>query len=492
MKKILPPGLFRRMTLSYLFVGLLSVLVMATLAINAIIQNGLRELEHSLEDYSFTLSNMLEDAMEGYFSGEIGVDQIQRNIRRYLSSRPDVHFTIIGKNDEVVLSTEETGLIEEFINNSVEYRQAVNGGEGESFGRSKQGDQIFFVAVPITINNQPAGVLRLAVPVKSNMTQAYSTVWLILIGAGLLLVGVVLIGWVSAKTLAAPISNLTDVAERFSRGELNARAEPQGPLEFVQLAHAFNQMAERLQNNMDNLRGFVMNASHELRTPLTAIRLNLDALQQGALDEPEVARRFLMKTQDEIDRLNRMVTDLLDLSRIEFNRDNILFVALDLNQIAKEARQFWSARSEHAGLDLRIVLSDLSPMVRANEDQINRVINNLMDNAIKNTPEGGWVEIAVIYHSGLNTARLEVRDSGRGIAPDHLEHVFERFYRVEKTTPRYGKTMGSGLGLAIARTIMEAHDGSIGANSELGKGSTFWIELPAVVMKGQHHPNTNN
>jgi len=125
-------------------------------------------------------------------------------------------------------------------------------------------------------------------------------------------------------------------------------------------------------------------------------------------------------------------------------------------------------------------------MVRANEDQINRVINNLMDNAIKNTPEGGWVEIAVLYHPGLNTARLEVRDSGRGISPEHLDHVFERFYRVEKTTPRYGKTMGSGLGLAIARTIMEAHEGSIGAVSQLGQGSIFWIELPAVVMKSSH------
>jgi signal transduction histidine kinase len=474
------------MTLSYLFVGLLSVLIMATLAINAIVQNGLRELEHSLEDYSFTLSNMLEDVMEEYEAGKIEVDQIQKNVRRYLASRPDVQFTIIDSRDMVVLSTEDTGLVNDFISKSIEYQQALNGGEGESFGRSKQGEQIFFVAVPITIKNHIAGVLRLSVPVKTNMAQAYSTVWLILIGAGLLLVGVVLIGWVSAKTLAAPISNLTDIAERLSRGELGARAEPQGPLEFIQLAHAFNQMAERLQNNMDNLRGFVMNASHELRTPLTAIRLNLDALQQGALDEPEVARRFLIKTQEEIDRLNRMVTDLLDLSRIEFNRDNILFVAMDLNQIAKEARQFWSARSQHAGLELRIVLAEHAPMVRANEDQINRVINNLMDNAIKNTPEGGWVEIAVIYHPGLNTARLEVRDSGRGISPEHLEHVFERFYRVEKTTPRYGKTMGSGLGLAIARTIMEAHEGSIGAASQLGLGSTFWIELPAVVIKGHH------
>lgn len=486
MKSFFHPGLFRRITLSYLFVGILSVLVMATLAINAILQNGLRELEHSLEDYAFTLSNLLEDSMVNYSAEQPLDEQIAVSVDRYLSSRPDVTYTIIGPQGEIILTTEDASLVDQFILQSVEYQQALNGGEGESFGRSDRGEQYFFVAVPIYTHGQTNSVLRLSIPVKSNMTQAYSTVWLILIGAGLLLVGVVLIGWVSAKTLAAPISSLTEVAERFSRGELDARAEPEGPLEFVRLAHAFNQMAERLQNNMDNLRGFVMNASHELRTPLTAIRLNLDALQQGALDEPEVATRFLMKTQEEIDRLNRMVTDLLDLSRIEFNRDNILFVALDLNQIAKEARQFWSARSQQAGLELRLILSEHSPMVRANEDQINRVINNLMDNAIKNTPEGGWVEIAVLYHPGLNTARLEVRDSGRGISPEHLDHVFERFYRVEKTTPRYGKTMGSGLGLAIARTIMEAHEGSIGAVSQLGQGSIFWIELPAVVMKSSH------
>jgi two-component system sensor histidine kinase SaeS len=484
--RFLPPGLFRRMTLSHLMVGLLSVLVMATLAINAIMQNGLRELEHSLEDYAFSISNMLEVTLDEYASGKTSVENIQINIERYLSSRPDVEFTIIGKQNQILLTTEDPDVLNEFIAESVEYQQALNGGEGEALIRSNTGLQYFFVAVPVTVHNQTNGVLRLSIPVKSNMAHAYSTVWLILIGAGLLLIGVVLIGWVSAKTLVTPISNLTDVAERFSRGELDARAEPQGPLEFVRLAHAFNQMAERLQNNMDNLRGFVVNASHELRTPLTAIRLNLDALQQGALDEPEVAKKFLTKTQEEIDRLNRIVTDLLDLSRIEFNRDNIIFVALDLNQIAKEARQFWSVRGQQSGLELRVILSEHSPMVRANEDQINRVINNLMDNAIKNTPSGGWVEIAVVYHPGLNTARLEVRDNGRGIAPEHLAHVFERFYRVEKTTPRTGKTMGSGLGLAIARTIMEAHDGSIGAASQLGQGSTFWIELPAVVIKSQH------
>lgn len=486
MKQVLHPGLFRRMTLSYLLVGLLSVLIMASLAINSIMQNGIRELENSLEDYAFSLSNMLEFMLGDYQQGLITEAEIQNQIERYVSNRPDVRYSILDLQGKIVVGTEEKNLLKDFVK-SVEFQQAVNGGEAEKTFRQKSGEQWLFVAVPITRENRPEAVLRLAIPVKSNMAQARSTVWLILIGAALLLVGVVLIGWVSAKTLAAPISSLTEVAERFSRGELNARAEPQGPLEFVRLAMAFNHMAERLQINMDNLRGFVMNASHELRTPLTAIRLNLDALQQGALDEPEVAKRFLSKTQEEIDRLNRMVTDLLDLSRIEFNRDNILFVAMDLNQVAREARQFWFARSQQAGLDLRIILSEHSPMVRANEDQLNRVISNLIDNAIKNTPEGGWVEIAVIYHPGLNSARLEVRDSGRGIAPEHLEHVFERFYRVEKTTPRTGKVVGSGLGLAIARTIMEAHEGSIGATSQVGVGSTFWIELPAVVKKGQHN-----
>lgn len=480
---ILPPGLFRRITLSFLLVALLSVSVMATLAINSILQTGKSQLQTSLQTNAYSLANLLESPLQAYAKGQGDARLIQTSIEQYLTARKNYYYTLFDASKQVIVSNENPVTIEQYLKVYTDYRDTLTGQEADYKKEIASGEQVYSISVPVKDGSQMVGVLRLAIPIKSNMAGTYKTVWLILIGAGLLLVGVALIGWTSAKTLVAPIHSLISIAEKFSRGELDARADVQGPLEFVQLSEAFNEMAERQQNNMDNLRGFVINASHELRTPLTAIRLNLDALQQGALDEPEVARRFLAQTQEEIDRLNRMVTDLLDLSRIEFNRDNIVFVALDLNQIASEAQQFWSVRARQAGLDLRLIPASQPPFVRANEDQINRVVNNLLDNAIKNTPTGGWVEIAVGYNPGQNHARLEVRDNGRGIAPEHLAHVFERFYRVEKTTPRSGKVMGSGLGLAIARTIMEAHDGSIGATSQVGKGSIFWIELPAVVTK---------
>lgn len=483
MKSILPPGLFRRITISFLLVALLSVSVMATLAINSILQTGKSQLQNSLQTNAYSLANLLESPLQAYGKGQSDARLLQTSIEQYLKSRKNYYYTLLDASKQLIVSNEDPTTITQYLNSYTDNQDTSISQEAVFKEDIASGEQAYSITVPVMDGSRVIGVLRLAIPIKVNMVSTYKTVWLILIGAVLLLVGVALIGWISAKALVAPIHSLIAVAEKFSRGELDARAEIQGPLEFVQLAEAFNEMAERQQNNMDNLRGFVINASHELRTPLTAIRLNLDALQQGALDEPEVARRFLAQTQEEIDRLNRMVTDLLDLSRIEFNRDNIVFVALDLNQIASEAQQFWSVRARQAGLELRLIPASQPPFVRANEDQINRVINNLLDNAIKNTLAGGWVEIAVIYTPGQNHARLEVRDSGRGIAPEHLAHVFERFYRVEKTTPRYGKVIGSGLGLAIARTIMEAHDGSIGATSQVGKGSTFWIEIPAVVIK---------
>ena len=156
--------------------------------------------------------------------------------------------------------------------------------------------------------------------------------------------------------LDCPIRNLTIAAGRLSNGELESRAIPQGPQELQQFASTFNQMAGQLQNNMEGLRAFVANASHELRTPLTAIKLHVDALAEGAISEPEVAERFLAQLQDEIERMSRTVNDLLDLSRIEANRGMVHMEEVDLKEILLETRDFWRARSQQAGLDLRLSL----------------------------------------------------------------------------------------------------------------------------------------
>ena len=396
-------------------------------------------------------------------------------IEEGLTGRANVKYTVFLADGTPVVSN-ETGV--DFTQIPPEVQAALQQTEGTQVRRNNQGYETLYVAVPITHESSIYGVLRLSTSFRANMEPTYRSLYLLGAISLLLLIGVAVGSWWFSYTLAQPIKNLTMVASRLSNGELSARAELKGPSELLQFANTFNQMAGQLESSIDGLKAFVANASHELRTPMTAIKLHVDALAEGAISEPEVAERFLSQLQDEIDRMSRTVNDLLDLSRIEANRGMVRMEEVNLAQILLETRDFWRVRSQQAGLDLR--LSIPSPMTRiiGNEDQLSRVFHNLVDNAIKHTAPGGWVEISLLNLPQQNMVRVEVKDSGSGIPAENLAHIFDRFYRVE--VPYERKVSGSGLGLAIAKTIVEAHHGRIGVSSTLGVGSTFWVELMSL------------
>jgi signal transduction histidine kinase len=238
-------------------------------------------------------------------------------------------------------------------------------------------------------------------------------------------------------------------------------------------------MASRLQSNVNDLRAFVANASHELRTPLTVVKLRAESLQDGALEDPEVAGRFLEEIECEVDRLVLMVNDMLDLSRMEAGMDADQPVSLDLSTIASEVYETFEMRAEHADLTLECDIQPGLAPVLGNEDQLRRVLYNLLDNAIKYTPSGGKVILIMQPGPKENTVRIAVQDNGPGIASEHLPHIFERFYRVEKSPGSSGAVRGSGLGLAIAKSIVESHGGETGVTSQVNTGTTFWADLPA-------------
>ncbi len=219
-------------------------------------------------------------------------------------------------------------------------------------------------------------------------------------------------------------------------------------------------------------RDFISNVSHELRTPLAAIKALSETLRDGALEDPPAARRFLDSMETEVDALSLMVTELLELSRIESGR-----VPLQMNptrpiDIILPASERLRLQAERAGLQFQVSCSDALPMVWADATRLQQVAVNLIHNAIKFTPEGGQVIVGAEQEGAL--MRFWVRDSGVGIAAEDLPRIFERFYKVDRA--RSGS--GTGLGLAIARHMVEAHRGKIWVESELGKGSTFFFTLP--------------
>ena len=219
-------------------------------------------------------------------------------------------------------------------------------------------------------------------------------------------------------------------------------------------------------------RDFISNLSHELRTPLASLKALTETLQDGALDDPPAAHQFIGQIQVEVDALTQMVTELLELSRIESGR-----LTLDLQPVAPydlldSASRRMQLQAERAGLSLRVECASELPRVKIDSQRLEQLLVNLIHNAVKFTRAGG--EVVLLADAGIGEVRFAVRDTGIGIPLEDVPRIFERFYRVDKS--RTGS--GTGLGLSIAKHIVEAHKGKIWAESIEGKGSTFYFTIP--------------
>jgi two-component system phosphate regulon sensor histidine kinase PhoR len=235
----------------------------------------------------------------------------------------------------------------------------------------------------------------------------------------------------------------------------------------------FNDATER-QRVESIRRDFVANASHELRTPLTSIRGFVEALEDGAVDEPATAQRFLGKIRTHADRMAGLVEDLLELSRLEAGeRVPELEETLPV-EVAEEVVASFAGPATRK--DIRLRFGDRgAPMVRTDPERLRRILENLVDNAVKYTPEGGEIEVTA-SPGPEGGARIEVFDNGPGIAAEHLPRIFERFYRVDKARSR--ELGGTGLGLSIVRHLAESVGASVTVESEAGRGARFCVTLP--------------
>lgn len=219
-------------------------------------------------------------------------------------------------------------------------------------------------------------------------------------------------------------------------------------------------------------RDFISNISHELRTPLASLKALTETLQDGALEDPPAARRFIDQIQIEVDALTQMVTELLELSRIESGRFNLEYRPVAPRTLLDAAGKRMSLQAERAGLRLRVECAEDLPKVQMDMQRMEQVLVNLIHNAVKFTRPGG--EILLYAEAAPGEVRFAVRDTGIGIPADDVPRIFERFYRVDKS--RTGS--GTGLGLSIAKHIVEAHKGRIWVESREGQGSTFLFTLP--------------
>lgn len=219
---------------------------------------------------------------------------------------------------------------------------------------------------------------------------------------------------------------------------------------------------------------FVANASHELRTPLTAIKGFAETLLDGALQDPVASKRFVSIIDQEAERLNRLVEDLLDLARIESKKVKMVMQPVELNSLVSQIALELNHRLDKGDLKLEIIVPKDLPKVKGDRDWLYQVFLNLIDNSIKYTPPGGKILVSAVPKE--KEIRVEVQDSGIGIPKEDLPRIFERFYRVDKARSR--QLGGTGLGLSIVKHVIENHGGKIGIKSKLGEGTTVWFTLP--------------
>ncbi|MBP2019365.1 signal transduction histidine kinase [Symbiobacterium terraclitae] len=324
-----------------------------------------------------------------------------------------------------------------------------------------------FIVTGVPISGGGGGVLLLAPadPLRQSLQLARRYLWLasgitLLLGTGLALV--------MARSLTRPVLAMERATRSIATGDFSVRVAVDSTDEIGRLGQAINRMAAQLETYESNRREFLANVAHELRTPLSYIRGYTQALAEGIVTDPAEVRRYQQIVLDESIRVGRLVDDLMDLAQMGEGGMAFELIPLDLRVPVEQAALTVRPRAEEKGVRLAIDLPQPLPPVPADGGRIQQVVFNLLDNALRYTPAGG--EIRVTAEAGVDAVTVRVRDTGEGIAPDLLPHVFDRFF---------GRRQGGrGLGLAVVRSIVRAHGGHVGAESRQGEGSTFWFRLP--------------
>lgn len=328
-------------------------------------------------------------------------------------------------------------------------------------------------AVVVSGQNVPLWNVQAAASLQTINAATEKLSIFMLIGGALAVVGSFGMGmWLSNQTLR-PIEQIIQAADSISTAkDLRTRLPWNGPMdELGRLTSVFNRMMDRLEHLFGVQQRFVADVSHELRTPLTAIRGNLDLAEKYGMDAA-----MLEAIAGETDRMTRMVKDLLLLARADYGGMTLDRTEIDLDTILTDVHH--QALVLAKDRDLRIKLAQIEAVrILGNADRIKQLLLNLVSNAISFTPDGGQITLR-LYRSGQQ-AHLQVEDTGVGIPPEHLGHIFDRFYQAEPSRAKNGAG-GAGLGLSIARWIAEAHDGEIEVRSVVGQGTVFTVRLPAL------------
>lgn len=440
------------------------VLVLAIVALEIPLGLSLRErlddeVRQQAKNSASVVSVLARSAME-----DSGSDTLQQIVEL---SAEDVRGRVIVVDDsgDVVADSAGTADVGQDLSSRPEIARALDGHTSQITRDSETlGRELLATAVPIVEDGRTTGAVRVTQDV-ADVEDAFkrTLAGLVLIGLAVLGVGLIA-GFIIARQIARPLRRFEGAARAVTEGDLQARAPVEGSSEQRELARAFNEMTDRLAGSLEAQSRFVADASHQLRTPLTGMRLRLE--EAGAITDDPAVRSEVERGIDEVDRLSRMVDELLVLSQA--GERDARPEPIDLQKAVEAATNRWEPIAGAADSQLKLA-GDTSAVVEMSKSDLDRIVDALLENAIAYSPAGASVEISVAGSS------IEVRDHGKGIGQEDQELLFERFHRGAAGSARSG---GTGLGLAIARELARRWGGEVVIGNADGGGAVAKVELP--------------
>jgi signal transduction histidine kinase len=298
------------------------------------------------------------------------------------------------------------------------------------------------------------------------------------------------LGYFFSETLTRRIINLNQAAKQIAEGQFDVRVDVSGRDEMTELGQTFNTMAMQLKSaaekkkELDKLRiDLIAWVSHDLQTPLASIQAIVEALADGIFEEPAIAQRYLRTAQREIQSLSALIDNLFQVAQMDAGGLKLNLEANSLSDLISDTLESFSQIAAEKNIRIEGQVHKKVDPVVMDVERIGRVLSNLVSNALRHTPEGGMISVNASWNEGM--IEVSVRDTGEGIRPEDLPHIFDRFYRGEKSRSR--RSGGAGLGLSIAKGIVEAHGGWIRVENVETGGANFILTLPGNLLEPDEH-----
>lgn len=398
--------------------------------------------------------------------------EIKARLFGFTKAEVDTRLLVYDPAGHVIFDTRGIATGQDF-SKWLDVRQALNGQYGSRWELDKERQRVnIYSTLPVFVEGKTVGAVSVSKSTNRIRNFISRSLGNLLVPGAIALVLATVMAYALSAYLTRIIWSLAWQAERIAAGERNVRLETWTRSELGMLARAVERMREKLEGKA-YVEEMATNLSHEFKTPLAAIRGSAELLEGPASDDPIARARFLGSIQSEVERLDRIVSALLQLSRIEAQPATAEIPATDAVAVAKEIAGIYNDRARDAGVVFHPEIADGPSPVRIAEVQLKQLLTNLLDNALQFTAAGGQVWLRAGRKD--DAVEIQVADEGSGIEPELLPKIFDRFFTTEN--PRTGNR-GTGLGLAIARSIVNANGGRISVQSELGRGSTFTVVFP--------------